>query len=437
MVMNRISIIKTYSNDKENIDMNQFYTVQERNGKWYFIDDQNKPFYSLGVNCFNYEIGIPMEQKLIDKYGPNDWYAKWAEAKLNGAWDLGFNTLAAWHAQYFMTKRIPRTYEIRCSRHAKFINNGWGGYGFPDVFDPSFVRSIHKEMVDTYYNKGYRAADDETLIGVYTDNELHWWGTGGQWGMDDPGEGTDGTNLVEDYIRMPADSYGKKAWVDYVTDRYQTIDHLNEIWHADYESFEDLLWIKEYRTVKPVYIQDKLGFLEIIAEKYFKTTTEILRMYDKNHLLLGCRLVGTSTPDIVLKVMGKYIDVMSINFYSFDLPESYLKHAYEITGKPMMITEFSFCAGRSAGFDLITNGAQLAHVRDQKQRGDSYKHFVKQAASLPYMIGTHWFALYDFLDRQGLIGNYGLYDKDDNLWSEFAEAVKETHEDILDSLTGV
>ena len=166
--------------------MKKFYSVKQNAGQWSFIDVDGKPFYSLGVNCFNYDIGTPMQGKLMEKYGEEGWYERWAKTKLDEVWGLGYNTLGAWHAQYFMNKKIPKTYEIRCSRLAKHVNAGWGGYGFPDVFDPLFVSSTQDAMVDAYYNKGLNMADDESLIGVYTDNELHWWGTGGQWGMDDP-----------------------------------------------------------------------------------------------------------------------------------------------------------------------------------------------------------------------------------------------------------
>ncbi|QJD87846.1 hypothetical protein [Cohnella herbarum] len=416
--------------------MTGFYTTERQGERWTLLDDKGSKFYSLGVNCFNYGLGEPMEEKLIAKYGGAGWYGRWADAKLDGAWSLGFNTLAAWHAGYFMNKRIPRTHEIRCSRRARTANNGWGGYGFPDVFDPSFAASTHDAMVETYCNRAEGVADESNLIGVYTDNELHWWGSGGQWGMDNPGEGTNGTNLVEDYIKLPPDAYGKKAWVDHLRGRYGTIERLNASWASEYESFDDLLWLKEYRKVESVYVEDKLEFLKLIAETYFRTTSEILRTYDANHLNLGCRVVGTSTPDVVLEAMAKYVDVISINFYCFDLPVEYLDRVHRLTGKPMMITEFSFGASRSAGFDLVTNGLQLAHVRDQRRRGECYRAFVEQAASLPYMVGTHWFSLYDFWDRKGLIGNYGLYDKNDDLWTEFASAIRSTHIDLLPPLTG-
>ncbi|MNG42243.1 hypothetical protein D3C84_1320090 [compost metagenome] len=50
---------------------------------------------------------------------------------------------------------------------------------------------------------------------------------------------------------------------------------------------------------------------------------------------------------------------------------------------------------------------------------------------MPFVVGTHWFAMYDYGNPQGLIGNYGLLDLADEPYSEFAEMVRQTNEDVL------
>ena len=133
--------------------------------------------------------------------------------------------------------------------------------------------------------------------------------------------------------------------------------------------------------------------------------------------------------------MAKYVDVVSINFYAMELPVEYLNHIYEITQKPVMITEFAFCAGSDYGFVHNTNGAQNVIVKTQAKRAELYDSFVSKAYDLPYMIGTHWFALYDYQgDEHGLLGNYGLYDLDDQPWEDFTSGVKVTNRNILSKL---
>ncbi|OCT13416.1 hypothetical protein A8709_17550 [Paenibacillus pectinilyticus] len=408
--------------------MTQFYRTTRLGDRWMLQDGEGNPFYSLGVNCVNYDIGEPMEPLLSDKYGGPGWFIRWADEKLAFLQEHGFNTLAAWHFPYYWDCTVPKTVEIRMSRYAKMVNNGWGGgYGFPDVFDASFAASAHKAAVEILHNRGGDLIHDPTVIGFFTDNELHWWGSGGQWGDNDPGDGMNGTGLVDDFIRLSADASGKKAWVRHLETRYGTIERLNEAWDAEYTAFDDLLWLKELRTQKDKFNEDKCLFLREIADTYFQTTTGILRMYDADHLILGCRMVGTSTPEVIFEAMKDYVDVLSFNFYSFDLPERWLGRMSEIAGKPVMITEFSFCAGKEAGFDLVTNGAQKVLVRNQARRGECYRAFVTRAAELPYLVGTHWFALYDYTARNGLIGNYGLFDREDNVWQEFADTVKKVH----------
>ena len=54
------------------------------------------------------------------------------------------------------------------------------------------------------------------------------------------------------------------------------------------------------------------------------------------------------------------------------------------------------------------------------------------------MVGTHWFALYDYhSEGEGLRGNYGLYDRYDNPWQEFIAGVKRTNLMILDQMKNV
>jgi len=369
---------------------------------------------------------------LVKKYGGGHrWFEAWADAKLEQLKEMGFNTLGAWHEKYYWGNNFPKTIEIRMSQHAAKANLGWGA-GFPDVFDKSFEESVHRALIDHFHGKGQLLLEDESVIGYFTDNELHWWGSGGRWGQNDPGEKNNDTSLVNDYIYLPEHAAGKRAWVDFIRKRYGDIEALNRAWNCEYSDFDDLLYIGNYRAEGEAFEADKLEFLRIIAETYFKTTSSLLKQYAPNHMNLGCRMVGTSTPDVVLEVMKKYVDVISLNFYSFDLPRRWLEHVHELTGKPIMITEFSFCSGSRDGFLYNTNGAQNVIVRNQKRRGECYRNFLEQAYEMPFIIGMHWFALYDYDSKGGLLGNYGLLDLEDKPWEEFTAEVTKVNREILE-----
>ncbi|MFD0672588.1 beta-galactosidase [Cohnella sp. GCM10027633] len=410
----------------------RFYTTgRKEDGGWALLDPNGKEFFSLGVNCVFLPDSLNSAQ-LQEAYGSDgQWFQRFADRKLEQIQEYGFNTLAAWHEKYYWGNSFPKTIELRLSQHANKVNVDWG-VGFPDVFCDSFVYSIQRVLTEHFHGEGRMLEDDPSLIGYYTDNELHWWGKGGQWGMDDMKQGADPTNLLQDYFELPSTAPGKKRWVRFLEDRYGDIDSLNKAWNGEYWAFDDLLTVFSYTADTEAFEQDKLDYLKLIAETYYSTTTSLLRTYDKNHLILGCRLVGASTPEVVLEVMGRYLDVVSLNFYTREFPGKWLTRVSELTGRPVMVTEFSICAGRQAGYLSSTNGAQHATVKDQSRRGQLYDKFIKQAVALPSCVGAHWFALYDFRSvRHPLNGNYGLLTADDAPWEEFTEAVKATHRDVL------
>ncbi|WP_127587310.1 beta-galactosidase [Paenibacillus koleovorans] len=411
--------------------MTRFFTTQQRdNGQWELLDPEGKPFFSLGVNCVYFPDNLSIDK--VEAYGGgSEWFRRFADRKLEQIQGYGFNTLAAWHEQYYWDGPFPKTVELSLSRHASKVNKDWG-VGFPDVFCESFVFSIHRVLCDHFYGKGAVLKDDSSLIGYFTDNELHWWGQGGNWGMNEPSKGANPTNLVLDYFALPGEAAGKRRWVQFIEERYGgEIEQLNEAWNSEYWEFADLLTVSSYTADTEAFEQDKLDFLRLIAETYFRTTTTLLKHYDPNHLILGCRMVGASTPEVVFEAMQPYVDVVSLNFYTRFFPGKWLARVAELSGRPVLIGEFGICAGRQAGYLNSTNGAQFATVKDQKRRGELYAQFVRDAKALPACVGAHWFAMYDYgRDRYGLIGNYGLLNVDDEPWEEFVEAVTAAHREL-------
>lgn len=404
------------------------YTIDASGGRFTLRGRDGRPFRSLGVDCVTPdEHDVP---RLVLPAGGRNPAMAWGERMWELLRSAGFNTLGAWHAPVYWETDHPKTIEIRMSRTAAKVNTVWG-MGFPDVFCPSFETSAHRACFAVFGGAGRRLPESDTLIGYYTDNELHWWGPTGYWGNDDRRDLGSCTEIVDDYIRLSAGRPGKRRWVAYLRDRHHTIRALNETWGSEYGDFDDLEHLEYYRADRSALQADKLDFLRLIAERYFEVTHGALRRYDTGHLNLGCRFAGTTTPDVVLEVMGRYVDAVSVNFYEMSLPVEHLTRIHALSGKPVMITEFSYCAGSQAGFTRITNGAQGVVVRDQARRGECYDGFVRAAFALPYLLGTHWFALHDYGNRDGLIGNYGLLDLEGRPYVSFLEAVARTNGGVL------
>lgn len=404
-----------------------YYQTRQENGQWRLLDKTGAPFLSLGVNCVTIkDVDLSPAE---DMYNQNrDWFPGWISQKRNEMLVLGFNTLGAWHHPWFWGDGFPKAVELSLSQHAAKVNQVWG-VGFPDVFDQSFEVSIHKVLVDTFHGHGDSLLRDVGVIGYYTDNELHWWGSGGYWGENDQtANGYENTQLIDDFIALPPNRAGKKRWVAFLRETYGSIESLNAAWGSEYVELDDLLHVGSYRTEPEIFQRDKLAFLRLVAETYFSTTNRILKSYDSHRLNLGCRHVGSSTPLVVLEEGAKVVDIDSINFYSMDFPREYLDKVYALTQRPMMITEFTFSAGRSAGFLDSNNGSRSVIVASEKRRGECYAAFLQEAFAAPYILGIHWFALFDYgKNVHGLIGNYGLYDLHGKPYSVFCDQVRATH----------
>jgi len=162
------------------------------------------------------------------------------------------------------------------------------------------------------------------------------------------------------------------------------------------------------------------------TEAFFETTNSILKNCS-NTLNLGVRFVSACTPRYVLKIAGKYCDVISVNFYKLRMGLEYifpvilghtmtlncLKRFYQISGKPILISEF--------GFRAITENTPSTikriypRYKNQKQRAEQLRNFIRMT-NKPWIVGFHHFAYVDqpaggrSNPADGENNNFGLID---------------------------
>jgi hypothetical protein len=162
--------------------------------------------------------------------------------------------------------------------------------------------------------------------------------------------------------------------------------------------------------------EDKAGFLEVVAAEYGRVGREAIRRYDSNHLILGCRFAGYAG-DAVMRGVGPYFDVISFHSYSPDAPTDRLELIHKITGKPTMVTEFSFKAMDSG---LPNTKGAAKPVATQQDRAEGFTRYVEALAKLPVCVGFHWFEYRDEpaegrrLDGEN--SNYGVVKIDFTPW---------------------
>ena len=173
---------------------------------------------------------------------------------------------------------------------------------------------------------------------------------------------------------------------------------------------------------------DVYAFDGIVAEKYFSVTASAIRKADPNHLILGCRFHAFGVTPEIVKAAGKYNDAVSINYYYLTplqniLPmlignvdfSGWMKKYYRLSGKPILVTEFSYRAITSGLPN--TKGAPVT-VFSQHDRAVRYADYARNCQKAPYVIGYTWF---DYMDepKEGILfagenSNFGLVNKNDD-----------------------
>ncbi len=388
-----------------------FFHVEKIYGKFWLVDPEGNLFISKGVNHVDYwgdyspPLGYsPYNRYVSGKYGSAD---NWAEEAVSRLRRWGFNTVGAWSSRETYDKGMPYTIILNIA-----INAGasWLTGNVADYFSREFEAAAEKIAREECAPR----REDRHLIGYFIDNELRW---AADW--------RSSNELFDDYMLLPPEAEGKKALVKFLREKYGEISSLNRVWGTRFSSFDDLLLEREAPKTSAVDI-DRRGFLKIIAEQYFKLTYNVIKKYDPNHLVLGCRFAYKPPNEVLYGCIG-YTDVVSVNCYTnpyssdLELRIMDLKEIYRITCLPIMITEFSFKAMDSG---LPNSKGAGVPVKTQAERAKYYEEYVKAMIKQPFIIGYHWFQYSDqpYEGRfDGENSNFGLVTIRDEPWETLVQ----------------
>ena len=126
-------------------------------------------------------------------------------------------------------------------------------------------------------------------------------------------------------------------------------------------------------------------FVAVVADQYFELSVSAIRATDPNHLVIGSRF-GYQPQSSVIAAAGRYLDVISFNCY--DIDASPVIDAYAASGKPCLISEFSF-RGDDSG--LPNTRGPGPRVASQIERAQCFERYVTAALKKPAVVGYHWF----------------------------------------------
>lgn len=387
-----------------------FHVEKGQDGRWWAIDPLGRGFYFAGVQSVNFqgckEFGSELRRYQAvnqERFGEVGDWAEDTAVRLKG-W--GFNMLGMWCQRELEHRHglvYARNLELGASVcDPKLDPDLWIDaplsfcLKFPNVFHPDFAKHC-AEIVEA---KVLPWKDDPYLVGWYTDNELDWRA----------GVKHNAFGLYERVKHKPDGHSAKMALVEFLKERgLELTDEVPDSVKAD--------------------------FIELVAERYFKITSDAIRAVDPNHMVLGPRFAGTggAAQDCVWRVAGKYCDVVAFNCYpKADLDRQMLQavfqatdpetlevtftRLYELTKKPIMITEWSFVALDSGRPSLRGAGQRF---RTQAERTVAVELCLRHFLAMPFIVGWNWFRWVDQppagtwtpSGRPGEDSNYGLVDE--------------------------
>jgi hypothetical protein len=339
---------------------------------------------------------------------------RWAEATLRRVREVGFKGLGAWSHPVLHKFDVPMTRDLNVwtwlrERTVRLYSPEWA----------AVAEATIRTQVDPL-------RDNRNLVGYYTDNELDW------------GDGSVGPGVYFDGL-TPADPNRARV-TQVIRQTWPTLAAFNADWNAQLVDWSDVdAWPTLPREPSDAYRKLGSAWLTTLAGDYFRVTTALVRKHDPNHLVLGVRYRGFIPPEVVAAARP-HTDAQSVNYYVSDaaLDQKMFQQAYELSGQPLIVTEYSFHSldGRSGDRNTVGFPAQ---VLDQQARAEAYKLFTTRTARVPYIVGADWFQWMDEPPSgrrdDGEDVNFGVVDVDDRPYEQLAAAIKETTP-LLNALHG-
>jgi len=336
-----------------------FFHVEKVNGRWWAVDPDGYYFLHNAPNDVQPGRSERTQKALKDKYGN---MAGWMTATRKFFFANGFNGAGAWSA----TKEIqaenlkadqPLAYTINLDLMSGYGNKRGGTYvqpghkGYPNdvifTFDPGFQEYVEERAKALAANK-----KDKNLFGYFSDNEMPLL-----------------RKNLDGYLKLPTTEPGYVAAKKWADERNITLENITD--------------------------QNRQDFLAYAADRYFSIVATALKKYDPNHMYIGCRFHGAQRyyPEL-MKVAGKYLDAISINYYNNWTPEkTWVRDWEQVSGKPFIVTEW-YVKGEDAPGLANTAGAGWV-VKTQADRGLFYQNFTLGLLESKNCIGWHWFKYQD------------------------------------------
>ncbi|PWW00980.1 beta-galactosidase-like protein [Paenibacillus cellulosilyticus] len=370
-----------------------YFRLEQEGERHWLVTPDGHGFFSSGLDCVNPHSTEPVDHAGVRRDFPVDnmkrafgeeWRDAWNEITKYRLIQWGINTIAAWSDMEFArSSNIPYVAMLRDypTTTATIYRD------FPDVFSEEYAQRSRE-----FAQQLLAYQDDSYLIGYFMSNEPNW-------------AFVDRLNLGYELLRCPGELASKQALIEFLKERYSDLTALNHSWETAAASYEELFKLGDFPKVSEVAMADLAAFSRVLISEYIRVPAQALKEADPHHLNLGIRYAYISSPDLYSG--SEYFDIFSINCYE-KVCNAAVEEVYANVRMPVMVGEFHF-----GSIDRGLPATGIRGARDQENRGKAVRHYVEQAAALPYCLGVHHFQLNDqpYLGRfDGENYNIGLVD---------------------------
>lgn len=395
-----------------------YQVAADARGVWGFVGPDGKRFVSLGVNNVSPEphqprAGTDYYNPVASQFGGDKsaWGA-WARDLLASH---GFNTAGCWSnaavpagAGFYHT---PILYLGATPFHQCL-----------DAFRPDFperaARSVAKAMA------GH--PDRSAVLGVFLDNEMPWWGKSG-W------DRTTNYTLLERALEEEPAEPARVAAMGVLKGRFADAAAFSRATGVEIGAWGALTATALRAARGPEIEAARQEYIGLVADRYYRLGTEVVRKHLPGVLILGSRFAGDA-PDPVIAACGRYCDVISFNDYHGDptAPDDLIARYWILGKRPLMITEFAWRAAENLSGNPNSAGAG-AVVPRQADRAARYAAYLRACFASPVIIGMHWFEFSDQSPQgrfDGENSNYGIVSIRNERYEELLGAMKAVHATI-------
>jgi len=367
----------------------QFYT-KKIDGKWWFVDPEGYLFWSLGVTGAGSGAATRLAGRehlfpgtIIHPDGPDGWrpdkfnfFDSNLKRKYGESWEQahtavtlgrmqqwGLNTCGAWPRGSMLTqKRVPYTLMITPQLQTLGIIDK-----IPDPFSEEFRASLQAKMATA----AKRHAGDPWNLGIFTGNEMHWYG---------------GIRLPLEISGLEPSVPAKREMIAFMQKKYGTVAELNVAWGSAFSSFDELQNPDGKGPQQKVFWKDLEAYFAHFCETYFALCDAALEQFFPGHLYLGCRfhsdVYGKQNP-MIQRVSAKYCDVISVNGYEYAMDDFFIPPDVDC---PYLVGEFHFGTGSHGVW-----GVGMLGARDLDHQAELYERYMKEVLNNPNFVGAHWF----------------------------------------------